>query len=58
MSDRPDAAAEPDPEPDRSDTNAPGTGAYETDEGTVIYDIDEPLAWVQGDNAVELIEMI
>jgi hypothetical protein len=57
MSDRPNATTEP--EPDRSDTGTdnPGTGAYETDEGTVIYDIDEPLAWVQGDNAVALIEM-
>jgi|APHM01.1.fsa_nt_gi hypothetical protein len=57
MSDRPDATTEPGPDRSSTGTDAPGTGAYETDEGTVIYDIDEPLAWVQGDNAVELVEM-
>ena len=36
---------------------AGGADAYETDDGTVIYDIDRPLAWIQGDNAVELREM-
>ena len=51
MTDHTDAYAEM----DRGEADA--TGAYETDEGTVIYDIDEPLAWVQGDNAVALTEM-
>ena len=29
----------------------------ETQDSIVLYDMDEPLAWVQGDNAVELTEM-
>ncbi|GEM_PF-1594274 len=33
------------------------TGAYETGEGVVLYDTEDPLAWVQADNAVELTEM-
>lgn len=33
------------------------TGAYETKTGVVVYDMDDPLAWVQGDNAVKLTEM-
>lgn len=41
--------------PDNAMTSA--TGAYETGTGTVLYDMDNPLAWVQGDNAVRLAEM-
>jgi len=33
------------------------TGVYETSTGTVLYDTEEPLAWLQGDNAVVLSEM-
>lgn len=30
------------------------TEAYETDEGVVFYDAENPLAWVQADHAVDL----
>lgn len=30
------------------------TGVYEIGTGVVLYDTEEPLAWVQADNAVEL----
>ncbi len=30
------------------------TGVYETSSGIVLYDTEEPLAWVQADNAVML----
>lgn len=33
------------------------TGVYETRGGVVLYDSEEPLAWVQADNAVVLNEM-
>ena len=33
------------------------TGIYETSSGVVFYDSEEPLAWVQADNAVALTEM-
>lgn len=33
------------------------TGAYETPTGVVLYDTEQPLAWIQGDNAVTLGEM-
>jgi len=33
------------------------TGAYEADDGVVLYDTERPLAWVQSDNAVSLDEM-
>jgi hypothetical protein len=33
------------------------TGAYETDGSVVLYDTEQPLAWVQSDNAVSLDEM-
>ncbi len=51
MTDQTSTYAEPDGE------TTGGADAYETDDGTVIYDIDRPLAWIQGDNAVELREM-
>jgi hypothetical protein len=28
--------------------------AYETDDGVVLYDAENPLAWVQADGAVEI----
>jgi len=34
------------------------TGAYEAGDGVVLYDTEEPLAWVQADNAVSLEEMV
>lgn len=33
------------------------TGVYETAGDVVLYDTEEPLAWVQSDNAVTLDEM-
>lgn len=30
------------------------TGVYETDTGVVFYDSEEPLAWIQADDAVRL----
>lgn len=33
------------------------TGAYETAEGVVLYDTEQPLAWLQSDSAVKLTEM-
>lgn len=34
------------------------TGSYETAGDVVLYDTERPLAWIQGDNAVELPEMV
>ncbi len=34
------------------------TGTYETESGVVFYDTEEPLAWVQADNAVRLDEAV
>lgn len=58
MSERPDATAEV----SASERTAAGdaleaTGAYETAEGIVLYDTEQPLAWLQSDGAVELAEM-
>lgn len=46
---------------DGVETDAPATGAgelvveaYETEEGVVFYDADNPLAWVQTDTTVAL----
>lgn len=33
------------------------TGAYEAEEAVVLYDTENPLAWIQGNNAVTLEEM-
>lgn len=33
------------------------TGVYETAGEVVLYDTEQPLAWVQADNAIELAEM-
>lgn len=59
MSDRTDTPTE---ESERETGQATGetidaTGVYETAGGVVLYDTEEPLAWVQADNAVELAEM-
>ena len=46
-------------ETDDADTGAlDATGVYETTSGVVFYDTEEPLAWVQADNAVTLREMV
>ncbi|QGA83280.1 hypothetical protein [Halomicrobium sp. LC1Hm] len=34
------------------------TETYETDEGTVFYDAENPLAWLQTDSAVTLTERV
>lgn len=44
-------------ESDREGDDIEATGVYETQGGIVLYDMDRPLAWVQGDNAIELAEM-
>lgn len=33
-------------------------GAYEENDDTVFYDTENPLAWVQTDEAVQLAEMV
>lgn len=58
MSERPDATVGV----SASESTAAGdaldaTGAYETAEGIVLYDTEQPLAWLQSDGAVELVEM-
>jgi hypothetical protein len=40
-----------------ADGTLDATGAYETAEGVVLYDSEQPLAWLQSDGAVELAEM-
>lgn len=40
-----------------ADGTLDATGAYETAEGVVLYDTEQPLAWLQSDSAVELAEM-
>lgn len=40
-----------------TDGTLDATGAYETAEGVVLYDSEQPLAWLQSDGAVELEEM-
>jgi hypothetical protein len=54
MSDPPlpdDAVAEPDDE-----DPAPGVEAYETEDGVVLYDAENPLAWLKGSEVVTLDE--
>jgi hypothetical protein len=58
MSERPDATAGV----SAGESTAAGdaleaTGAYETADGVVLYDTEQPLAWLQSTNAVELAEM-
>ena len=33
------------------------TDAYEVDDGVVLFDIDNPLAWVEADDAIQLSRM-
>ena len=40
-----------------TDGTLDATGAYETADGVVLYDTEQPLAWLQSDGAVELTEM-
>ena len=40
-----------------ADGTLDATGAYETADGVVLYDTEQPLAWLQSDGAVELAEM-
>lgn len=42
---------------DRTEIAIDATGVYEIGSGVVLYDSEEPLAWVQADNAVKLSEM-
>lgn len=51
-----DSAGEERPEPVVADA-VETTEAYETDEGVVFYDAENPLAWVQAANAVDLDEV-
>lgn len=32
------------------------TGVYDAEDGTVLYDTEEPLAWIQADHAIPLSE--
>jgi hypothetical protein len=32
------------------------TGVYDAEGGTVLYDTEEPLAWIQADHAIALSE--
>ncbi|MFD1634921.1 DUF7331 family protein [Haloplanus ruber] len=48
-----DSAAERRPDPDGIDT----VEAYEIEDGTVLYDAENPLAWVESSTAVPLNEL-
>ena len=48
-----DDAMEPSSEPDLPEA-VQSTETYETDEGTVFYDAQNPLAWLQTDSTVRL----
>lgn len=43
---------------DTGDGALDATGVYETAAGVVFYDSEEPLAWIQADNAVRLDEAV
>jgi hypothetical protein len=43
---------------DTADGSLDATGIYETAGGIVFYDTEEPLAWIQADNAVRLDEAV
>ncbi|MFW5973884.1 MAG: DUF7331 family protein [Natrialbaceae archaeon] len=59
MSDRTDVPREePGTETRQRNDGLDATGAYETGGEVVLYDTEEPLAWIQADNAVELTEMV
>lgn len=54
----PDSDADTDVEWDSPENEAvAATEAYETDSGVVLYDAENPLAWIQADNARVLREM-
>jgi hypothetical protein len=56
----PDSDADADVEWDSPEDEAEAvaaTEAYETDSGVVLYDAENPLAWIQADNARVLREM-
>jgi len=41
----------------QTDTRAiDATGVYDDDGAVVLYDTENPLAWIEGDNAVEMTE--
>jgi len=44
------------PAPEES-TGVAATDAYEVDDGVVLFDVDNPLAWVEADAAVSLSRM-
>ena len=53
----PDATAERDAErPDPVTEAVETTESYQTEEGVVFYDADNPLAWMQAADVVELDE--
>lgn len=52
-----DSADEPRSEP-RLPEAVESTETYRTDEGTVFYDAQNPIAWVQTDSAVRLSERV
>jgi hypothetical protein len=49
-----DGDVDPGVDVDREDVR---TGAYEVDDGIVVYDIENPLAWVEADAAVDVERM-
>ncbi|WP_254822715.1 MULTISPECIES: DUF7331 family protein [Haloglomus] len=56
----PDPDADVDAEWDSPESEADAvatTEAYETDSGVVLYDAENPLAWIQADNACQVQEM-
>jgi hypothetical protein len=40
-----------------SDDHVAGVGSYETDGGTVLYDADNPLAWIQSSATLAIARM-
>jgi hypothetical protein len=46
----------PEDAPDEGEAVA-STEAYETETGVVLYDAENPLAWIQSDSALPLREM-
>lgn len=43
-----------DPESPSLPDSVKATETYRTDEGTVFYDADNPIAWIQADEPVQL----
>jgi hypothetical protein len=52
-----DSAEESRPEPDVPDA-VETTEAYETEDGVVLYDAENPLAWVQSQAAVSITDAV